>query len=83
MKKGKKWLTILLVSTGLACAGAMLFPDIPNAPVFPVLALVFGCFGAGYACSQLDELTGAMRFHVHIELSRHPKISIKESKEQS
>lgn len=77
MKKAIKWLVLLGVSTGLAFAGAALFPDIPNAPVFPVLALVFGCFGAGYACSQLDKLTGPMRVRVHIELSRHPKISIK------
>lgn len=77
MKKAKKWLILLMVSLGLACVGAILFPDIPDVPVFPVLALVFGCTGIGYACSQLDELTEPMRIRVHIELSRHPKISIK------
>jgi len=77
MKKAKKWLILLMVSMVLVIAGAILFPDIPDMPVFPILALVFGCFGMGYACSQLDELTGPMRIRVHIELSRHPKISIK------
>jgi hypothetical protein len=76
MKKAKTWLILLGISVGLAMAGAILFPHIPNMPVFPLLALIFGCFGVGYACSQLDELTGPMRIRVHIEISRHPKISI-------
>ena len=76
MKKAKKWLILLMVSMGLVVAGAILFLDISDMPVFPVLALVFGCFGGGYACSQLDELTGPMWIQVHIELSRHPKIRV-------
>ena len=76
MNKIKKWLIILIVSVVLLIVAAILFPDIPDMPVFPVFALTFGCFGLGYACSRLDELTGPMRIRVHIELSRHPKISI-------
>jgi len=75
--KAIKWLIILLVAIGLTVASSILFPEIPDMPVFPVFALIFGCFGVGYACARLDELTGPMRFQVHIVLGRHPKISIK------
>lgn len=62
-----KWVIILSLSVGALLAGGFGFPAIADGPAWSVFALVFGCFGTGYACSRLDQDIGAICIRIQVD----------------